>query len=130
MEMTDQDILKKAARLRAARRRRFVKRCEVCGMRFEGIAQRRYCSDRCRVAAARARRAQHQEAQSPDPLPSPRGEHESLVEYFDRIRAAVMKGGRFTEDSTELIRRMRQEGASDDSAKIGSSISERSTANG
>lgn len=30
-----------------------AKACEVCGTPFEGIAQRRYCSDACRVRASR-----------------------------------------------------------------------------
>lgn len=55
MAMTDQEILSQAARLRAARRRKIAKTCDVCGAAFEGIVQRRYCSDRCRVTAARRR---------------------------------------------------------------------------
>ncbi len=65
MAMTNEEILQEAARLRAARRLRTVKQCEVCGTSFEGIRQRRYCSDRCRVAASRQRR-QLQEAEVSD----------------------------------------------------------------
>ena len=56
MAMTDEEILSAAARIRAARRRRVAKTCEVCGAPFLGVAQRRYCSDGCRVKASRQRR--------------------------------------------------------------------------
>ena len=57
MAMTDEEILRAAARIRAAQRRKTTKRCPVCGAEFEGIATKRYCSDRCRVQAAREREA-------------------------------------------------------------------------
>lgn len=61
---TDEDILSAAGRLRASRRRRGVKACAVCGTPFEGIARKRYCSDACRVRAARSRAAARHEAPS------------------------------------------------------------------
>ena len=41
--------------------------------------------------------------------PAPRGEHETSVEYFDRIRAFIMRGRVFEDDSTELLRESREE---------------------
>lgn len=55
MVMTDEQIMSAAARLRAARRRPTAKTCDVRAKPFQGIASRRYCSDRCRVRASRER---------------------------------------------------------------------------
>ncbi len=55
MALTDDEILSAAGRVRAAKRRQVVKACAVCGTPFVGIAQRRYCSDACRVRASRRR---------------------------------------------------------------------------
>ncbi len=41
--------------------------------------------------------------------PAPRGEGETSVEYFDRIRAFIMRGRVFDDDSTELLRESREE---------------------
>jgi hypothetical protein len=41
--------------------------------------------------------------------PAPRGEGETSVEYFDRIRAFIMRGRVFDDDSTELLRQSREE---------------------
>lgn len=59
MVMSDEEILSAAARLRAAKRRQVAKTCEVCGTPFEGVAQRRFCSDACRMRASRRRREIH-----------------------------------------------------------------------
>lgn len=53
MAMSDDEILREAGRIRASRRLRVAKACARCGTSFVGIAQAKYCSDACRVAAAR-----------------------------------------------------------------------------
>ena len=115
MTMTDEEILSAAARLRAARRRRVAKTCEVCGAPFEGIAQRRYCSDACRVRASRARHGVDADTAHgfPEPRPAgaaaepPRGDGEPLVANYDRIGEANMRAGAFTENTTETVLRER-----------------------
>jgi len=110
MTMTDEEILSAAARLRAARRRRIAKLCEVCGTPFEGIAQRRYCSDACRMRASRARRGGAEMTRKPKSEISraPRGKDESSVDYLGRVRDYLSRG-RVFDDSVELIRRSRME---------------------
>jgi predicted nucleic acid-binding Zn ribbon protein len=97
MAMTDEEILSAAARLRAARRRRVAKTCEVCGTPFEGVAQRRYCSDACRMRASRRRR----EMQG---APAPRLASPTLPSM---IRLDRVDAGDF--DSTEDLRHSREE---------------------
>jgi hypothetical protein len=100
MTPTDEEILRAAARIRAGRR--VAKMCEVCGTPFEGIAQRRYCSDACRVKASRQRTgaataipaASDRAASRPDgrhqPTLAPRGTNESIDDYLDRVQAYVL----------------------------------------
>jgi hypothetical protein len=45
--------------------------------------------------------------------PVPRGENESLVDYFERISDFVMHGRVFTDDSTDLLRQSREERAAE-----------------
>jgi predicted nucleic acid-binding Zn ribbon protein len=101
MAMTDEEILSAAARLRAARRRRVAKTCEVCGTPFEGVAQRRYCSDACRMRASRQRR----EMQG---APAPRLASATMPSLIrlDRGRDRVDEGDF---DSTEDLRHSREE---------------------
>ena len=112
MAMTDEEILSAAARLRAAKRRRVAKTCEVCGTPFEGIAQRRYCSDACRVRASRARRGgpgTTDAAGDETAFPSC-GKDESLVDYFGRLRDYNGRHGPiFGGDSTKLVLQGRME---------------------
>lgn len=113
MAMTDEEIRSRAAQLNAARRRKIEKHCEVCGEPFEGLAQRRYCSDQCRNRASRLRTRQGRPALFSDAdldrlmeLAAQR-EGESMVEHFDRIRELISRG-RVFEDSTEILRRERE----------------------
>lgn len=66
MVMTEDEIASAAARRSAARRKRVTKRCERCGTEFEGLTTKRYCSDRCRVEAARARGHRNGRSDRPD----------------------------------------------------------------
>ena len=102
MSMTDEEILSAAARLRAARRRRVAKACEVCGTPFKGIAQRRYCSDACRVRASRARRGGRTTAVREEASLPPPGANESTLNYRDRVGDDVMRDRVSTKVSTEL----------------------------
>ena len=53
MAMSEEEILREAARIQASRRKRVAKTCQRCGRDFIGVAQAKYCSDACRMAAAR-----------------------------------------------------------------------------
>jgi hypothetical protein len=88
MAMTEEEILREAARIQAARRRRVERRCEHCGTSYEGLTHSRYCSDRCRVAASRERRTTPVSTKTWDEkdLPAPQGKDESLDDYFARMR--------------------------------------------
>jgi hypothetical protein len=131
MALSEEEILREAARIRAGRRLRVAKNCMHCGTSFVGIAQAKYCSDACRMAAARERR-QDKSAEVPEDqivrVPAWRP-GESIREYWERTAnrplteedehiVAVLErihGKRMenvpsdSEDSTELIRRMRDE---------------------
>jgi hypothetical protein len=98
---TEEEILSEAARIRAGRRRRLVKRCEVCGESFEGIAQRRYCSDRCRMRAARRQATAPTAEIERIVVPAPR-EGESIRAFFMRTRAEDIARGEIDGDSAEL----------------------------
>jgi hypothetical protein len=41
--------------------------------------------------------------------PAPRDEHESLLDYLDRVQSFIMRGRVFTDDSTDLLRESRIE---------------------
>ena len=143
MAMSEEEILREAGRIRANRRLRVAKNCERCGKSFGGLARAKYCSDACRMAAARERHAR----------PAPEPEHvvyiegklpgESERDYIARMRAKLVAQGKMTpeqavitaederriaaieamdrfrqelferhgrlDDSTELIREMREE---------------------
>jgi hypothetical protein len=126
MAMTEEEILSEAGRIRASKRRRVAKTCERCGKQFEAIARAKYCSDACRVAAARehaaareqsANQAHGQEFKLPgeswrdyyirkwgEPTP----EAEEAIAAVERIEA-IWGGKKPVGDSTEMIRRMREE---------------------
>jgi len=101
MTMTDEEILSAAARLRSARRRRVAKTREVCGTPFEGVAQRRFCSDACRMRASRQRRELHG-------APAPR-----LASPTQPSLAHLNRGLDLAPDddfdSTEILRHAREE---------------------
>jgi hypothetical protein len=110
---------------------RVAKTCARCGESFVGIAQAKYCSDACRMAAARDRHEQQAlpETETPKVKAELKPEEESWRDYFartfprplneedieladamDRIRAMwIANGSPVLEDSTEMIRRMREE---------------------
>lgn len=133
MAMSEEEILREAARIRAGRRLRVAKTCARCGNAFVGIAQAKYCSDACRMAAARDRREPRIEpVAEPTPVYVPaRHPGESIREYWERTFdrplseddehiVAVLERihGKYMEkvpsddwDSTEFIRRDREERA-------------------
>lgn len=102
MVMTDEEILRAAARIRAAQRRKTTGRCLVCGTAFEGIATKRYCSDRCRVQAARERK---QGVESGD---GHREERRAIAERLLRRRIEYFGGRVLPDDSTEILRAERE----------------------
>lgn len=99
MAVTEDEILSQAARIRAGRRRRVTKQCEVCGTAFEGLVQRRFCSDRCRMRAARAQSAAP--AVKRVLLPGQR-EGESWRSFFMRTRAEEIARGELEGDPETL----------------------------
>lgn len=101
MTTTEEAILSQAARIRAGRRKRLLKHCEVCGQPFEGIAQRRYCSDRCRMRAARGQGAAQADEFERIVLPGPR-EGESFREFFLRARSEEIERGEIEGDPSVL----------------------------
>jgi hypothetical protein len=101
MVTTEEGILSEAARIRASRRRRFVKHCEVCGKPFEGIVQRRFCSDRCRMRAARGRASAPTAEIESVVLPVPR-EGESFRDFIVRTRAEDVARGEIDGNPAEL----------------------------
>jgi hypothetical protein len=102
MAMTDEEILRAAARIRAAKRRKTTKRCAVCGTEFEGIATKRYCSDRCRVQASRERESKEESARTS------REERRAIVERLFRLRDEISGGRMLPDDSTEILRAERE----------------------
>ena len=121
MVMTEEEIASAAARRSAARRKRVTKRCELCGSEFEGLTTKRYCSDRCRVEAARERSQQGTPVnRQPVPVDAPSDRvlseeelavqpGEDAADYFDRIRRAVFGDRVMPDDSVEIVRRSRIE---------------------
>lgn len=101
MTTTAEEILSQAARIRAGRRQRLRKRCEVCGTPFEGIAQRRFCSDRCRMRAARTQSAAPKFEIERIVLPGPQV-GESFREFFTRTRADAIGRGGIADEPSEL----------------------------
>ena len=48
------------------------------------------------------------EDEDAEPPPASRGEDESVVDYFKRIRDYIMRGRVFTDNSTDLLREARE----------------------
>jgi hypothetical protein len=128
MAMSEDEILREAARIRAGRRRRVAKTCERCGTSFIGLAQAKYCSDACRMAAARERIMHTEEVEHEPTIVDLRRPGESIREYWtrtsdgplsdreeevvaalERIEAIWKKIGHPVGDSTEIIRQQREE---------------------
>src|SRR5690242_18667335 len=84
--MSEDEILREAARIRAGRRLRVAKTCARCGNAFVGIAQAKYCSDACRMAAARNRRQQQPESVQEKKIVNVPAQRpgESIREYWQR----------------------------------------------
>jgi predicted nucleic acid-binding Zn ribbon protein len=102
MVMTGEEILRAAARIRAAQRRKTTKRCPVCGTEFEGITTKRYCSDRCRVQAARER-----ETDAASEV-SRREERRAIVERLLKRRTEFFGGRALPDDPTDFLRAERE----------------------
>ena len=104
MAMSEEEILREAARIQASRRKRTAKTCQRCGTDFIGVAQAKYCSDACRMAAAREQRARR----APDPEHAyyirvePRLPGESLREWVIRQRAKRVARGEITDEQAAL----------------------------
>ena len=84
-----------AARTLATRRAQITGTCLVCGNAIQGTRGRRYCGNRCAARAYRERRDKG------------RITPES-AESLGRIRELVMRGRRFNDDSTEILREARE----------------------
>jgi hypothetical protein len=115
-----------AARALAARRQRVMRRCSLCGKEFTGVATKRYCSAACRLRASRERLRtngsggdegvlegsvmSHAQVVPPTAANEPT-DLTTAVERLDRIREQISRGRRFEgeEDSTEILRRAREE---------------------
>ena len=102
MVMTDKDILRAAARIRAAQRRKTIKRCPICGAEFAGLTTKRYCSDRCRVKAARER------AVGADSGETRQEERRAIVERLLRRRNEFFGGRVLPDDSADILRAERE----------------------
>ncbi len=98
MAMTDEEILSVAGRLRAAKRRTVERTCEICGTRFEGIASRRYCSDRCRMRASRAR-----QSETAAETIAVREDRRATIERLYQLRDEISGGRVLADDSTEML---------------------------
>lgn len=102
MEMSEEEILREAERIRARRGLRVARECAVCGKSFLARAQERYCSDDCQEIA--------QLETSVPPVPDP--QHivylevprpgESGREFVVRTRAALVARGEMTAEEAEL----------------------------
>lgn len=102
MAMSEEEILSEAARIRASRRPRVAKTCARCGNAFTGITQAKYCSDACRMAAAREQRQQ----QPKDQIVKVHKMHddESYRDYFVRIGGVLTPDNEATLAAMERIR--------------------------
>ena len=85
MALSEEEILREAGRIRARRRLRVAKTCAVCGKPFEGIAQARYCSDACRMAAARERNAARAETEPADDVA------QEAIRIAERLRDDIIR---------------------------------------
>ena len=104
MAMSEEEILREAARIQSSRRKRVAKTCQRCGKDFIGVTQAKYCSDACRMAAAR----EHTSRKPDQAEPSQHVMHlepflpgESIRDYF--VRTA---DGPLTDDEEEMIAAM------------------------
>lgn len=127
MEMSEEEILREAERIRARRGLRIARECASCGNSFLGNAQERYCSDACRMAAAR----EDTERAVPTPehayrVPAhrpgesereyftriagrpPTDEEEEMFAALDRIRAIWANATGTPENSLAIIHRERE----------------------
>jgi hypothetical protein len=128
MAMSEEEILREAARIQARRRKRIAKKCKHCGRDFIGVAQAKYCSDACRMAAARDLSSQKnietgQRADQIEPsfpgepirdyyLRTARGpltpKEEETIAAIERVRAIWGKAAVAPEDSMEIVNRERE----------------------
>jgi ribosomal protein S27AE len=130
MEMSEDEILEEADRIRARRGLRVARECARCSASFLASGDEQYCSGECQTAAACEASARSQNSQVeghsiPPSLPGesnreylvriagrpPTVEEEEVLAAMDRIAEIWDKIGCPLEDSTELIRRMREERA-------------------
>ena len=108
-----------AARALAARRQAKERYCAVCGRPFRSIGRGVYCGLTCKQRAYRQRRRQRQAGADGVGMGAPTRpvEHENeertltpdIVARLDRTRAAIMRGRRFADDSTDLLNQARDE---------------------
>ncbi len=101
--MDEREILRTAARLSASRRRRVRTTCAVCGREVEGTTRRRYCSNACKLRAARQQHRAAVAVTSDGTVPP-------LVARLDATAVAIARG-RVFEDSAGVIREAREERA-------------------
>jgi hypothetical protein len=85
MEMSEDEILQEADRIRVKRGLRVARECGRCGDSFLGSGDERYCSNDCESASQRdVAERQHPEPQQAGALPAIH-EGETYREYFTRI---------------------------------------------
>jgi hypothetical protein len=92
------------ARQYAAQRRRITSTCAVCGKSIEGVVTRTYCGQSCRTTAYRRRRRGQPVASATRTVAGA-----SAGERLARVRETIMRGRVFDDDSTELLRRARED---------------------
>lgn len=79
-----------AGRALAAQRRRVTIKCERCGKEVSGLKTRRYCSDACRVAAARERSSESADCPTPDDVVQTGGRiTDELIAQMNAFRARI-----------------------------------------
>jgi hypothetical protein len=104
---------KEAGRALAARRRKVTVSCARCGKEVSGLRTRRYCSDACRVAAARGRSWVPGEPVTPENVVQTGGRlTDELLAQMDALREQIARRlplGYFEESSVDIINAARDE---------------------
>lgn len=102
-----------AGRALAARRRKVKIRCERCGKEVDGLRTRRYCSDACRVAAARGRAWKPGDPLTPENVVQTGGKlTDTLLAQMDQLAnqiASRLPLGYFEESAVDIINAARDE---------------------
>lgn len=102
MELSDDEILEAADRIRTRRGLRVARECARCGVSFLAGGLERYCSEVCSDAATREHQAptvdQHDAITGPESLSG----GESIREFIVRERAKLVERGEMTADDARI----------------------------